>query len=89
MFTLDTTIDTIQSAKKQFVNTVFAKQEGFAKALNQFVDAQTAYTKEAVKAGTEVATKLGTEATKMAQDVSKFDFTKAYEQFAKTFQAKK
>lgn len=89
MFTLDTAIDTIQTSKKQFVSTVFAKHESVAKALNEFVDAQTAYTKSAAKAGTDVAAKLGTEATKLAQEVSKFDYTKAYEQFAKTFQAKK
>jgi len=89
MFTLDSTIDTIQTAKKQFVNTMFAKHDGVAKALNQFVDAQTAYTKEAVKAGTDVATKLGTEATKLAQEVGKFDYSKAVEQFTKTFTVKK
>lgn len=89
MFTLDTAIDTFQTGKKQFVSTVFAKNESVAKALNEFVDAQTAYTKSAVKAGTDVATKLGTEATKLAQEASKFDYTKAYEKFAETFKAKK
>lgn len=89
MFTLDTAIDTIQTNKKTFVNTVFANHEVVAKALNQFVDAQTEYTKSAVKAGTDVGTKLASEAVKAAQEVSKFDFTKAYEQFAKAFQAKK
>lgn len=89
MFTLDTTIDAVQTAKKQFVNTTFAKHESVAKALNEFVDAQTTYTKNAVKAGTDVATKLASESVKLATEASKFDYTKAYEQFSKTFTAKK
>ena len=89
MFTLDAAIDAIQTGKKTFVNTVFANQEKVADALNQFVDAQTTYTKNAVKAGTDVATKLSSEAVKAAQEASKFDYTKAYEQFAETFKAKK
>lgn len=89
MFTVDATIDAIQTGKKQFVNTVFAKQEKVAEALNGFVDAQTAYTKSAVKAGQDTASKLFAEATKMSQEAMKFDYTKAFEQFAKTFTAKK
>ncbi len=89
MFTLDTTIDAVQTAKKQFVNTAFAKHEAVAKALNEFVDAQTAYTKSAVKASTDTATKLSSEAVKLATEASKFDFAKATESFTKAFQAKK
>lgn len=89
MFTLDTTIDFVQTGKKNFVNTVFANHQKVAEALNQFVDAQTAYTKGAVKAGTDVATKLASEATKVAQEVGKFDHVKAYEQFTEMFKAKK
>lgn len=89
MFTLDTTIDFIQTGKKNFVNTVFANNEKVAEALNQFVDAQTAYTKSAAKAGTDVATKLSSEAVKAAQEVAKFDFSKAYTQFTESFKAKK
>jgi len=85
MFTLDTTIDAIQTGKKTFVNTVFAQNEKIAKALNEFVDAQTAYTKSAVKAGTDVAAKLGTEVTKLTQEATKFDYTKAYSDIAKNF----
>jgi len=48
-------VDGIQSAKKQFVNT-FVQHEGFQKVLNNFVDAQTAYTKEAITAGSAAAT---------------------------------
>ena len=48
-------VDGIQSAKKQFVNT-FVQHEGLQKVLNGFVDAQTAYTKEAITAGSKAAT---------------------------------
>ena len=81
MFTPDTTIDFVQTSKKNFVNTVFAQNEKIADALNQFVDAQTAYTKSAVKAGTDVATKLSAEAVKAAQEVAKFDYAKAFTNF--------
>jgi hypothetical protein len=54
----DAFIDTFQSGKKNFVNT-FVQHEGIAKALNQFVDAQTAYTKSAVNAGIQSATSIG------------------------------
>ena len=43
-------VDAIQNAKKQFVST-FVQHKEFAKVLNGFVDAQTAYTKEAIAAG--------------------------------------
>jgi hypothetical protein len=43
-------VDAVQNAKKQFVST-FVQHEQFAKVLNGFVDAQAAYTKEAITAG--------------------------------------
>ena len=43
-------VDGIQSAKKQFVST-FVQHDGFQKVLNNFVDAQTEYTKAAITAG--------------------------------------
>lgn len=89
MFTLDTTIDTIQTGKKNIVNTLFAQNKTVADALNQFVDAQTAYTKSAVKAGTDVATTLASEGVKAAQEASKFDYSKVADTFTKAFQAKK
>jgi hypothetical protein len=89
MFTLDTTIDAIQTGKKQFVNTVFAQNKTIADALNGFVDAQAAYTKQAMKAGTEVATTLAMETVKAAEEVSKMDFSKMSETFTKSFKAKK
>jgi len=48
-------VDAIQSAKKQFVST-FVQHEGFQKVLNNFVDAQTEYTKAAITAGSQAAT---------------------------------
>lgn len=54
MFTLDNIIDSVQNTKKQVVNA-FVKNEAVADALNSFVDAQTAYTRSAVKAGTDAA----------------------------------
>jgi hypothetical protein len=89
MFALDTTIDAVQTAKKTFVNTAFANHEAVAKALNEFVDAQTAYTKSAVKAGTDAATKLSSEAVKLGQEAMKFDFAKVAENFSKAFTVKK
>jgi hypothetical protein len=51
-------IDAVQTSKKQFVET-FIKHEGIAKALNEFVDSQTKYTKAAVDAGIQTATSIG------------------------------
>ena len=89
MFAVDTVIDTVATAKKQVVNTVFAKNETIAKSLNEFVDAQTAYTKDAMKAGTDVATTVGQEMVKLAQQAVKYDYTKhvteAMETWTKAF----
>lgn len=89
MFVTDTMIDTVQNGKKQFVNTVFANHKAVADALNEFVDAQSTYTKAAIKSNTDTATKLTSEATKFAQEAAKFDFTKAAETFTKAFTVKK
>ena len=54
---VNNTVDAIQTSKKIFVDT-FVKHEGLAKSFNEFVDAQTNYTKQAIdasmKAGNEV-----------------------------------
>ena len=89
MFTLDPAIDLIQTGKKNFVNTVFAQNSTIADALNGFVDAQTEYTKKAVKAGTDSATKITAEATKLTQEALKFNYFKAAEDAMKSFSAKK
>ena len=73
MFLIDSTIDTIQTGKKSFVNT-FVLNKDVAAALNDFVDAQSEYTKKAVKAGTDTMTTLIGEATKTAQSATKIDY---------------
>ena len=85
MFTVDTVIDAVQTAKKEAVKTLFAKNEVIAKSLNEFVDAQTAYTKAAVKTGTETATSLAKEMTKSLSEVAKFDYTKFGEGVMKAY----
>lgn len=62
---IHTTVDTIQTSKKIFVDT-FVKHEGLAKSLNEFVDAQTVYTKEAF----DVSVKTGSEVFKTLTDKS-------------------
>lgn len=89
MFMTDTIIETVQNGKKQFVNTVFANNQGIAKALNSFVDAQAEYTKKAVKAGTDSAAQISSELVKLTQEAAKFDYAKAAEKFTSAFQAKK
>lgn len=88
MFTLDATIDAIQNGKKQFVNT-FVQNESVKEALVKFVDAQSEYTKKAVKVGIDTATTLGQEVAKMAQEATKFDYAKFGEGFGKAFTAAK
>ena len=93
MFITDTFIDSIQTAKKEAVKTLFGKNETVAKSLTEFVDAQTAYTKGAVKAGTDVATKLASETVKYTQEAAKFDYAKhmtdAFGSFTKAFEVSK
>lgn len=82
MFQADFYIDTVQNGKKQFVNT-FVQHESIRKALNNFIDGQTAYTKSAVKVGTEVGTQIYDETTKAVSEMTKFDFSKYFKVPAK------
>ena len=84
MFTLDAAIDTVQNGKKQFVNT-FVPNESIKETLNSFVDAQTEYTKAAVKTSQDTATKLASEMTKAIGEVAKFDYTKFGEGVMKAY----
>lgn len=52
-----TAVDAVQTAKKIAVDT-FIKHEGIAKTLNEFVDAQTEYTKKAIDAGMTAGTNV-------------------------------
>jgi hypothetical protein len=88
MFTFDPAIDAFQTGKKTFVNSVFANQKGIADALNSFVDAQTAYTKSAVKAGTDTYTKLTKEAVSTVEGVAKYDYSKHFTDMNKFWQTK-
>ena len=54
MFTTDSIIDSVQNAKKQFVNT-FVTNESFKKELTKLVDAQTEFAKGQVKTTLAIA----------------------------------
>jgi hypothetical protein len=84
MFTLDATIDAVQGAKKQFVNT-FVQNETVAKALNEFVDAQSDYTKKAAKTSMDAATVLTQEMVRGVTEAAKFDYTKFGEGIMKAY----
>jgi hypothetical protein len=66
MFIHNQIIDTIQSGKKQFVNT-FVKDEKFKAELNKLIDAQAQATKTSVEASLAIASAF----TKNAQDAFK------------------
>jgi hypothetical protein len=86
MFTVDSTVDTVQGAKKQFVKT-FVQNETAATAMNEFIDAQAEYTKKAAKVGMDTFTVLASETTKAMQNAMKFDYTKFGEGVMKAYQA--
>jgi uncharacterized protein (UPF0332 family) len=54
MFAVDTFIDTVQGAKKYFVNT-FVTDKEIQKPLNAFVDTQTEFVKQMVKTNQALA----------------------------------
>jgi len=54
MFTAESIIDSVQNAKKQFVNT-FVTNETFKKELTKLVDAQTEFAKGQVKTTLAIA----------------------------------
>ena len=85
MFTADAIIDTVQTGKKTFVNT-FVTNEATKDAMIKFIDAQADYTKKAAKVGMDTATTLTSEAMKQVQEVVKFDYVKAGQEFFKAFQ---
>lgn len=86
MFTYDTVIDTVQTGKKQFVNT-FVQNEVVKDAMIKFIDAQADYTKKATKVGTDTASVLTSEFIKMSQDAMKFDYSKFGEGVMKAYTA--
>jgi len=86
MFTLDATIDAVQTGKKQLVKT-FVQNEKVAEAMNTFIDAQAAYTKQAAKVGSDTFATLASEMVKTAQEATKFDYTKFGEGIMKAYTA--
>jgi uncharacterized protein (UPF0332 family) len=54
MFAVDSFIDTVQGAKKYFVNT-FVTDKEIQKPLNAFVDTQTEFVKQMVKTNQALA----------------------------------
>ena len=86
MFTLDATIDAVQTGKKQFVKT-FVQNEKVAEAMNTFIDEQAAYTKKAAKVGTDTIAPLTSEMVKTSQEAMKFDYTKFGEGIMKAYTA--
>ena len=86
MFTLDATIDAVQTGKKQFVKT-FVQNEKIADAMNTFIDAQASYTKQAAKVGTDTMATLTSEMVKTTQEAMKFDYTKFGEGIMKAYTA--
>lgn len=70
MFATNAFIDSIQTYKKFYVSS-FITDEKIKKALNSFVDAQTAYTKQVVKSFEDVSTQVYDEAVKKYNEISK------------------
>ncbi len=85
MFTFDSTIDAVQSSKKVFVKT-FVQNKAVADALNDFIDAQSSYTKQAIKTSTDTATTVIGEITKSTYDAMRFDYSKFGEGIMKAYQ---
>ena len=76
MFTPEDIIDYVQNSKKQAISKLVTN-EAVAESLTKFVDAESAYTKAALKNVTEAATDLYVTGTKAVSDaVKKFDATK-------------
>jgi len=86
MFTFDATIDAVQTGKKQAIKA-FVTNNAIAESLTKFVDAQTEYTKSAMKSGTDAWTAVTKEMMKSMQDATKFDYTKFGEGIMKAYQS--
>jgi hypothetical protein len=66
MFAVDTFIDTVQGAKKYFVNT-FVTDKEIQKPLNAFVDTQTAFVKQVLQTNQALAEQALTTFEKFAK----------------------
>lgn len=85
MFTPDAVIDAVQTSKKTWVNT-FVTNDTVKSAMLSFVDAQTQYTKQAVKAGTDAASTIVGETVKSMHNAAKFDYARFGEGIVKAYQ---
>lgn len=85
MFTFDAVIDAVQSSKKTAVNT-FVTNEAVKTALNQFIDAQSEYTKNAARVGYDTFSVLTKESVSAIQNATKFDYSKFGEGIMKAYQ---
>lgn len=79
MFTVDSTIDSIQNAKKAFVHQAIKDSE-VASNINELVDAQTAYSKAVVKTTNQTLQKISQELVNAGSEVSNIA-KQAVEQF--------
>ena len=68
MFATDTFIDTVQGAKKYFVNTFITDKE-IQKPLHAYVDTQTAFVKQVVQTNKDLATQALAAFEKFAKPV--------------------
>lgn len=84
MFTIDSTIDQIQGAKKDFVKKWITNPQ-VSEALNSYVDVQTQFVKQAVKSVNAVGTVIGDEVVRSAKEIGKVDYAKFGEGFAKVY----
>lgn len=79
MLTTETFIDSVQNVKKNFVNS-FVTNETIKDSMLRFVDTQTAYTKEAAKNFSSLATTMSlqmfSETNKSFSEITKFDWFK-------------
>ena len=66
MFAVDTFIETVQGAKKYFVNTFVADKE-LQKPLNAFIDKQTEFVNQIVKTNQEVTNQVLDSLAKFSQ----------------------
>lgn len=75
MFTIDAAIDTVQNGKKTLVNA-FVFHDGLKDAMVNFIDAQTAYTKDAFRATNDMVNAVSKETFSAVHSMIKTDYTK-------------
>lgn len=86
MITFDAMIDAVQTSKKKVVET-FVTDKKVAETLDKFIDAQTEYTKSAMKNTSDTVLGLTQQMMKACQEATKFDYTKFGEGIMKAYQS--